>query len=104
MKSIRKFDAKPKLDGSWKFIDDYSYDDILHGQLLYSTCHHGYIKEINFPANYNLSEFTMVSSKDIPGNNIVPEPVCDQPFMVDKEVMHFGLASNFLMLFICTSN
>ena len=90
MKCVKKFDARPKLDGSWKFIDDYTYDDILHGQLLYSTCHHGYIKKISFPKNYNLSEFTMVSPKDIPGENIVPEPVCDQPFMVDDEVMHYG--------------
>ena len=90
MKSVKKFDAKPKLNGSWKFIDDYTYDNTLHGQLLYSTCHHGYIKKINFPENYNFSEFTMVSPKDIPGKNIVPEPVCDQPFMVDKEVMHYG--------------
>ena len=90
MKSVKKFDAKPKLNGSWKFIDDYTYDNTLHGQLLYSTCHHGYIKKINFPENYNFSEFTMVSPKDIPGENIVPEPVCDQPFMADKEVMHYG--------------
>lgn len=90
MKCVKKFDAKPKLNGSWKFVDDYSYDNILHGQLLYSKCHHGYIKKITFPTNYNISEFTVVSPKDIPGENIVPEPVCDQPYMVDKEVMHFG--------------
>lgn len=90
MKCVTKFDAKPKLDGSCKFIDDYTYDDILHGQLLYSTCHHGYIKKINFPKGYDLSEFIMVAPKDIPGENIVPEPVCDQPFMVDNEAMHYG--------------
>ncbi len=85
MKCVKKFDARPKLDGSWKFIDDYTYDDILHGQLLYSTCHHGYIKKINFPTNYDLSEFTMVSPKDIPGENIVPEPVCVVPSVIDQK-------------------
>ncbi len=90
MKSVRKIDARPKLDGSWKFLDDYSYEGMIHGQLLYSTCHHGIIKKITFPDGYDLSEFTMVSAADIPGENIVPEPVCDQPYMADKEVFHFG--------------
>jgi CO/xanthine dehydrogenase Mo-binding subunit len=90
MKQVRKFDAHPKLDGSWKFLDDYSYKGMIHGQLLYSICHHGIIKKIHFPDGYNLSEFTMVSTKDIPGKNIVPEPECDQPYMASKEVTHFG--------------
>jgi CO/xanthine dehydrogenase Mo-binding subunit len=90
MKSIRKFDAVPKLNGSWKFLDDYSYPDMLHGQLFYSKCYHGLIKKINYPEEYDLSEFTFVSAGDIPGENIVPEPECDQPFMAEKEVFHFG--------------
>ena len=92
MKSIRKIDAIPKLNGSWKFLDDYSYKGMIHGQLLYSTCHHGFIKKISFPDGYDLSEFKMVSAKDIPGENIVPEPECDQPFMAEREVFHFGQA------------
>jgi CO/xanthine dehydrogenase Mo-binding subunit len=90
MKSIKKFDAIPKLKGSWKFLDDYTYDGMLHGQLLYSTCHHGIIKKIKFPTGFDLNEFTLVSSKDIPGTNIVPEPEPDQPYMADEEVFHFG--------------
>ena len=90
MKEIRKFDARPKLNGSYKFLDDYSKKNMLHAQFLYSTCHHGLIREITFPENYNLSEFTIVGAKDIPGENIVPEPVSDQLFMADKEVFHYG--------------
>ncbi len=90
MKSIRKIDAIPKLNGTWKFLDDYSYKEMIHGQLLYSTCNHGFIKKITFPDGYDLSKFTMVSAKDIPGENIVPEPECDQPYMANKEVFHFG--------------
>jgi CO/xanthine dehydrogenase Mo-binding subunit len=90
MKSIRKFDAVPKLNGSWKFLDDYSYPEMIYGQLLYSTCDHGIIKKITFPDGFDLQEFVMVSVRDIPGKNIVPEPENDQPFMADKEVFHFG--------------
>ena len=90
MKQVRKFDARPKLDGSWKFLDDYSYKDMIYGGLFYSTVHHGIIRKITFPVEFNLTEFTIVFAKDIPGKNIVPEPECDQPFMADKEVFHFG--------------
>ena len=89
-KSVKKFDARPKLNGSWKFLDDYSYENMIFGQLFYSTCHHGIIKNIIFPKNFDLNEFTIISAKNILGKNIVPEPVCDQPFMAEKEVMHFG--------------
>ena len=90
MNSPRKFDSIPKLRGIWKYLDDYSLPGMLHGQLLYSTCHHGIIERITFPDYYDPDEFTIVSAKDIPGTNIVPEPVCDQPFLAEKEVMHYG--------------
>jgi len=90
MKSIKKFDAIPKLNGSWRYLDDYQYEGMINGQFLLSDFHHGKIKEIIFPEGYNLEEFTFARVSDIPGTNIVPEPVNDQPFMVDDEVMHKG--------------
>ena len=90
MSSVRKFDAVPKLNGSWKFIDDYSYENMIYGYLYYSKIHHGIIKKIIFPSEFDLNEFTIVFAKDIPGKNIVPEPESDQPFMAAKEVTHFG--------------
>ena len=89
-KSVRKFDAIPKLNGSWKYLDDYQYDEIIYGQFLLSKFHHGKIKEIIFPIGYDLKEFTFAKVEDIRGINIVPEPVNDQPFMVDDEIMHKG--------------
>jgi len=90
MNSVRKFDARPKLNGSWKFIDDYSSKDMIYGYLFYSKIHHGIIKKIIFPLEFDLNEFTIVYAHDIPGKNIVPEPEPDQPFIVVKEVSHFG--------------
>ena len=90
MKNERKFDAKPKVAGIFRFVDDYYYDGLIYGKLLYSTVHHGKIKHIHFPQNYTLKDFTIVSAKDIPGKNIVPEPVCDQPFFAEDEVFHYG--------------
>jgi len=90
MNSVRKFDARPKLNGSWKFIDDYSDKDMIYGYLYYAKVHHGVIKKKKFPLEFDLTEFTIVYAKDIPGKNIVPEPEPDQPFMTTREITHFG--------------
>ena len=90
MKTVKKVDARRKLEGKAKFLDDYSYDGMIYGQFFCSNSHHGIIKKIIFPQEYDLSQFIIVSAKDIPGKNIVPEPECDQPFIAEKEVFHFG--------------
>ncbi|MCF7858792.1 MAG: xanthine dehydrogenase family protein molybdopterin-binding subunit [Candidatus Cloacimonetes bacterium] len=90
MGSVRKFDSKPKINGSWKFLDDYQSEDMIYGNIIYSKCHHGIIKDIHFPNDFNISEFTFVYAKDIPGENIVPEPVSDQLFLAVNEVFHYG--------------
>lgn len=90
MSSARKFDASPKVAGTYRFLDDYNYTGMLHGLLYYARFDHGIISKISLPQNYNLNDFIIVSASDIPGRNLVPEPVTDQPFMADKEVIHFG--------------
>lgn len=90
MKNIRRCDGVGKLNGSIKFVDDYKMDDMLYGYLYYARFDRGRLKKINYPSGYDLSEFTIVSAGKIPGKNIVPEPECDQPFMAESEVLHFG--------------
>jgi len=90
MKTVKKFDARPKIVGTWKFLDDYSHENIIYGYLYYAKFHRGKIKKITFPADFNLPEFTIVRASDIPGKNIVPEPEPDQPFMAENEIFHFG--------------
>jgi CO/xanthine dehydrogenase Mo-binding subunit len=90
MNSVKKFDAVPKLNGSRKFIDDYNSKNQLHAQILYSTCHHGIIRKIDFPKDFDLDEFVIVSAKTIPGSNIVPEPEPDEPFFSGEQVQYFG--------------
>jgi len=90
MKSQRRKDAFAKLTGKCRFLDDYSPPETLHGYLVYTTIDRGWIRKINFPAGFDINEFTIVSESDIPGKNIVPEPVNDQPFMTGDIVEHFG--------------
>ncbi|MBN2460313.1 MAG: xanthine dehydrogenase family protein [Candidatus Cloacimonetes bacterium] len=90
MNYARKVDARAKLDGSCKFLDDYSYPGMIHGYICYARFHHGIIRKIIFPSDFNLSEFVIVDYKDVPGSNIVPEPEKDQPFLAEKEILHWG--------------
>ncbi len=90
MKNVRKVDARAKLEGSFRFLDDYNYPEMLHGYLFYAKFHRGRLEQINLPTNFNLNEFTIVDYKDITGNNIVPEPECDQPYMAEEEIYHYG--------------
>ncbi|MBN1949407.1 MAG: xanthine dehydrogenase family protein [Candidatus Cloacimonetes bacterium] len=90
MSSARKFDARPKVAGTYRFLDDYNNIEMMHGLLFYARFDHGIISKIHLPPDFNLNEFTIVHASDIPGQNLVPEPVADQPFMADKEVIHFG--------------
>ncbi len=90
MRSPRKVDARSKINGSHKFIDDYIFPDMIYGYLYYARCHHGYIRKITFPEEFDLKNFIIIDYKDIPGRNIVPEPEPDQPFLVENEVYHYG--------------
>ncbi|RLC50013.1 MAG: hypothetical protein DRZ79_05065 [Candidatus Cloacimonadota bacterium] len=90
MKTVKKFDARPKVVGTWKFLDDYSYENMIYGYLFYARFHRGKIKKIIFPSDFNISDFTIVRASDIPGTNIVPEPEPDQPFLASDEIFYFG--------------
>ena len=89
-KIVKKFDARPKVIGTWKFLDDYSYENMIYGYLYYAKFHRGKITKIEFPSGFDLSEFTIVRAADIPGKNIVPEPESDQLFLAENEIFYFG--------------
>ena len=90
MKSKPRKDGLAKITGKCRFLDDYSLENMLHGYLLYATIDKGKIINISYPQDFDLNEFTIVQASDIPGENIVPEPVSDQPFMTKGEVLHYG--------------
>ena len=88
--TVRKVDAVGKLTGEIRFLDDYKPANMLHGCIVFSRFHHGAVQRIEYPSGYNLDDFVVVGAADIPGKNLVPEPECDQPFLEDGEVLHFG--------------
>ncbi len=90
MKSPIRVDSHAKLTGITKYIDDYREDGMLEGAIFFSPVHAGKINKIIFPTAFDLTEFTLVFSGDIPGENIVPEPVSDQLFLVEQHIGYKG--------------
>src|SRR5438067_3973560 len=97
-KSVPRKEGRKKVTGAALYVDDLKFDNMLRGVTVRSSIPRGRIKSISFdqpPAiaggsNRNISwdEFTIVTAKDIPGENYVALILNDQPYLADKVVNH----------------
>ena len=66
-RSVKKLDHDEKVNGSAKYVCDYSFEDMLYGALVRSTVPHGDITEIIYP---ELPEgYSIVDASDMPEEN-----------------------------------
>src|SRR6266478_8742904 len=97
-KSIPRKEGRRKVTGQALYVDDLKFDGMLHGVTVRSSIARGRIKSISFdqpPAtaggsdrNIPWNEFTIVTAKDIPGENYVALILNDQPYLADEVVNH----------------
>src|SRR6266550_3429820 len=107
-KSIPRKEGRKKVTGHALYVDDLKFDNMLHGVTVRSSIARGRIKSISFdqppastiqgasgpPATAGGSdfipwdEFTIVTAKDIPGENYVALILNDQPYLADAIVNH----------------
>ena len=108
-KSIPRKEGRRKVTGQALYVDDLKFDGMLHGVTVRSSVPRGRIKSISFdqpPAAADRSrsdqppataggtdfipwdEFTIVTAKDIPGENYVALILNDQPYLADEVVNH----------------
>src|SRR5882724_11583152 len=97
-KSIPRKEGPKKVTGQALYVDDIKFDGMLHGVTVRSSIARGRIKSISFeqpPAtaggsDYNIpwDELTIVTAKDIPGENYVALIHNDQPYLADDIVNH----------------
>ena len=90
MNDQHRVDAREKLTGRIRYTDDYSPPGVLHAAFVISPAHRGRIRGILLPQRSDLADFTIVDASDIPGVNVVPEPVSDEPFLAAGEVLWRG--------------
>src|SRR5206468_2843818 len=97
-KSIPRKEGRRKVTGQALYVDDLSFPAMLHGVTVRSSVPRGRIKNISFdqpPATAGGSdrdipwdEFTIVTAKDIPGENYVALILNDQPYLAGEITNH----------------
>src|SRR5436190_762814 len=87
-KSIPRKEGRKKVTGQALYVDDLTFPGMLHGVTVRSSIPRGRIKNISFEGDLPWNEFTIVTAKDIPGENYVALILNDQPYLADKVVNH----------------
>src|SRR5713226_8331174 len=87
-KSVPRKEGRRKVTGQALYVDDLRFDGLLHGVTVRSSVPRGRIKGISFEGDIPWDEFTIVTVKDIPGENYVALILNDQPYLADKVVNH----------------
>src|SRR4030095_5916754 len=94
-KSIPRKEGRKKVTGQALYVDDLRFEGMLHGVTVRSSVARGRIKSISFdqppaggPDSIPWDQFTIVTAKDIPGENYVALILNDQPYLADEVVNH----------------
>src|SRR3989441_1457349 len=87
-KSVPRKEGRKKVTGKALYVDDLNFPEMLHGVTVRSSIPRGRIKNISFEGNIPWDEFTVVTEKDIPGENYVALILNDQPYLADEAVNH----------------
>ena len=96
-KSIHRKEGRKKVTGAALYVDDLKFDGMLHGVTVRSSIPRGRIKSISYdqpPATTGVTdlipwdEFTIVTAKDVPGENYVALILNDQPYLADEVINH----------------
>jgi CO/xanthine dehydrogenase Mo-binding subunit len=87
-KSVPRKEGRKKVTGAALYVDDISFPEMLYGATVRSSVPRGRIKKISFEGDIPWDEFTIVTAKDIPGENYVALILNDQPYLVQEVVNH----------------
>ncbi|HET6647590.1 MAG TPA: xanthine dehydrogenase family protein, partial [Pyrinomonadaceae bacterium] len=87
-KSVPRKEGRQKVTGAALYIDDLTFPGMLHGATVRSSISRGRIKKISFDGDIPWDEFTIVTAKDIPGENYVALILNDQPYLAAEFINH----------------
>jgi CO/xanthine dehydrogenase Mo-binding subunit len=77
-----------KVTGQAQYIDDLRFPGMLYGATVRNPGIRGRIRSIHFEGDVPWDEFTVVTAKDIPGENCVALILHDQPVLAGDLVQH----------------
>src|SRR5260370_33461463 len=86
--SVPRKEGRNKVTGKAIYVDDHVLPGMLHGVTVPTPRARGRIRNISFAPEIPWDEFTIVTAKDIPGQNVVALIVDDQPYLVEDHFQH----------------
>jgi CO/xanthine dehydrogenase Mo-binding subunit len=86
--AVPRKEGRDKVTGRSRYIDDLHFPEMLYGATVRSPAARGRIQNISFEGDVPWDEFTIVTAKDIPGENAVALILMDQPFLAAEFVNH----------------
>lgn len=89
-KAVKKVDHDEKVNGSAKYVCDYSYEDMLYGALVRSTIPHGRVTSIIYP---DLPDgYAVVDASDMPEGNYLRDANDGQQIFATDHVNYIAEA------------
>lgn len=86
-----RVDARAKVTGQAKYIEDLNFADQLHSKIVYSTIPHGEIETIDITeAVKTPGVVDVITAGDVQGRNVCHIIMDDYPFFADKVVKFVG--------------
>src|SRR5512132_2207338 len=87
-RSVPRKEGREKVTGEALYVDDIRFPEMLYGATVRNPGVRGRITGMNFGENLPWDDFTIVTAKDIPGENYVALILDDQPYLADEVVNH----------------
>lgn len=89
--SFPRKDALQKATGTARFVADLSFDNMLYGEVLYSSIPHAKIKSIDVDKALKIPGIIKVLTfKDLPGENVLNSAMMDQQVLMSNKVYRIG--------------
>lgn len=85
---VTRVDAVNKINGSLKYLEDITFDNLHYARTLRSTISKGKIVKVNYPQK--VDGITIIDKNDILHLNEVAMIEYDMPIFADKEVNYIG--------------
>ncbi|HWS52818.1 MAG TPA: xanthine dehydrogenase family protein molybdopterin-binding subunit [Pyrinomonadaceae bacterium] len=85
---VPRKEGRAKVTGAALYVDDLAPPGLLHGVTVRSRVPRGRIREVAFDPSLPWDEFTVVTARDIPGENAVALILLDQPYLADGSINH----------------
>lgn len=87
-KPLPRKEGRKKVTGNALYVDDLTFPGMLYGATVRSSTPRGLIKNVFFTGDIPWDQFTIVTAKDIPGENYVALLLNDQPYLAEEKINH----------------